>query len=401
MLRIKTLTITCCISIFSLTVNIQGQESYSDRESSQDARIVNYAFNDGDIQSELEYMLDSLFAEVLTEPKIYKVALLDIINKDGKISELDSYLSRIIYESLDQNKTLKIKMLDRELVRRNVYDFGLRPEAKNIVSNTSLWKGMGVSIILIGWWSNLDLQTFRIRLEAYNLESNSTRATYCDRVLEKTYFLAALMGERIPGALVIKSESRDATVTCDRKNYGLLADGWKVIELPVGTHEVRIDKVGYKSIIMDVTIAEGDIKPMHVKFVSPSSAPLAAFAVNAMVPMSASWIYGPSTGFGKFSVVLNLASSSLFYLSAALTAIDSRGSHYFTGNSYERYKDEERYATAGLYVLNLLSGYLVGRDYRNVNKRGTEVVERSGRIPVSISLACSSEETGILMTYRF
>jgi hypothetical protein len=344
---------------------------------------------EGRLDRAIEEMADSLRGKLFTSNEIYEITLVDAFKEGGGATYLEEHITltlRGILGTKIVDGGPRIKLLDRDLIRENMSVFGLKVNASDIYQNADKWDNMGFKIPVIVYWTDANEESIKITLEVFDIKKHGQRIYSIFRGVPKDDQIRKLMGEKLPGTLFIKSPDHDARVFCDSEDKGQVGKNGLLIDVPYGNHFIQVEKEGYKPFAKSIWMHEGGSERLAIKFTSPSDAQLSAFLVNAVVPMSATFIYGPRMGTKRSSIAFNKISAGLFYVSGSLFLIDYFGGHrskgdYLTEGNYDTYKnikDIELYCTLGFYALNLISGIAVGADYQINNRKGIEIIHGDG-----------------------
>ncbi|MGB8657733.1 MAG: PEGA domain-containing protein [Candidatus Zixiibacteriota bacterium] len=343
---------------------------------------------EGHLDKNLEGIADSLLSQVFTENKSYRTYFIDVFAQDGRPSDLEEHITQTLRDILSTNTfdgKPKVKLRLRDATRENMSIHDLRATASDIYKNADIWANLGTDIVMLGYWTKVDEESIKIAVEVCDIRKHGERICGISKEILKDDQIRKLMGEKFPGTLFVKSPDHDARVLCDLEDKGQVGKKGLLIDVPYGNHFVQVEKEGYKPFAKSIWMPERGSEGLKVKFTSPSGAPLSAFLVNAIVPMSATWTYGRRMDSKKGSIAFNTISAGLFYVSGSLFLIDHFGGHkskgdYLTEGNYDTYrkvKKVELYCTLGFYALNLISGIVVGVDYQNSNRKGVEITNEN------------------------
>lgn len=340
---------------------------------------------EGQLDRNIEEMADSLQSKLFTGNETYEIALADAFKEGGGVTDLEERITETLQEILNteivKGKS-NIKLWRRDLLKENMSAFGLWPRASEIYQNADKWENIGVKILMVGYWIDTKEDSVKITVDVFNIKKHGERIYSISKKVFKDDQVRKLMGEKLPGTLFVTSPDHDAKVLCDSENKGQIGKKGLLVDIPYGEHLIQIEKDGYKPFAKSIWMSEKGSERLEVKFTSPSGAPLSAFLANAVLPMSATWTYGPRMGAKRSSIAFNTFSAGLFYVSGSLFLIDHFGGHqskgdYLTEGNYDTYKKVKKvelYCTLGFYALNLISGIVVGVDYQNSNRKGVEVI---------------------------
>jgi hypothetical protein len=357
------------------------------------------------LDSEIETAVIEMLGRLPTQVKDGRFVVLHEEVAAVSANDMSEHLFDAINSFLKLHNAHGGKPIGPLTVTKNMYDLNLKSSADDIAHNAKTWEDMGAKLLILYSWSDDNNSDITIAIKAYDIKNGGHEIAVSRRNIAKDDQIRKLLGEKLPGSLTVKSPDLNATLYCDNVFCGEIGKEGKTVEIKYGGHSIKVDKSGYKSFYKDIEINERENKYLNVGFVSANSALPIAFLSNAVIPMSASWIYGPRLGVTKHSVQLNTISALIFYIAAGMYIVDMNQKGYLTKDSKNRaetWKSIELISAAGSYGVCLISGFMVGAQYMNDNKRGIELTASPPSLPYLLSFQHTANKNNmVVLSFQF
>ncbi len=337
-----------------------------------------------------------------------RLALLDCYGPSENPTSLEQVITDVSLAKLSQcsvSEMKDIKLLQPDLIRTTMAVMELSPRSSNIMSNAKQWVRLGARIVGTSHWVQLSEQSLKIVMEFYDVGAGGQQLFSVERTMTKDDAVRRLMGERLPGQLVVESPSNGAKVYVDGGYKGTLGGSPLSFEVPYGSHGLRVEKEGFKAFSKSVFIQERGSESAKVKFTQAHTAPLKGMFLSAVAPGSASLVYENRVGLKNPAISANGALAVLFYCGAIAWVIDDQSKNDFLvekgRHDYETIRNIELYSTLGLYLGNVITGWLVGNEYRKVSKRGVEYTANDSNPHLFVYSASNTQATMLKLAISF
>lgn len=339
-----------------------------------------------EITTAVEAMLDSVYVSVFSARQRNDVYVLETLENERVAKAMKSHVASSLTKILTaraSDKRAGEKVLAKTLIEENMRAFGLEATEQDMKRNADVWEDIGVDLLMIPDWSPQTDDLVNLTLEVFDVHRQGQRVFSIVKTVKKDEQIRKLMGEKLPGTLLVYSNDPDATVYLDSRNIGKMGKSGMLLEIPYGSHTVIIEKEGYRDLERSISMPEKGRMELIVKFQAPSAAAFGIFVLNAVLPMSAALICDGKVGKRETGVALNGLSGLLFYgfgisyLSDFLDKHDS-AEQYLDKKNYERRKrimHAELYGTMICYGLNLMTGLIVSSDYQISNRKVIDVTQ--------------------------
>ncbi len=339
-------------------------------------------------ESQNEYTVDDVITEMVTEACSRlqtegakgRVALLDCYSASGKSTSLEGRISNVLLAKFSECATsgrTSFSIVQPQVIASNMAALDLSARAANIKNNADTWKRLGVQMVASCRWLPNPNESIKVIFEFFDVSSGGRQIFTIERTLEKDDDLRKLLGEKLPGMLIVESETAGSRVYVDGEFKGEITSDPISFEVPYGTHSLRIDRSGHKSFSKSVTIEERESEYLKVKFTQSHLAPMNSALLSALLPGLALAVYGPEAKDNVASASHGIA-AALFYTAAICWVVDeSKDDPFLTRDNDDRYKtikNIELYTALGAYVGNIITGWFVGNEYRKETKRGVEIM---------------------------
>ena len=333
-------------------------------------------------------IIDEICFKLSTDGKNKRIVLLECFNQDHLVTEIDEYVSAVGKSKMGvccSRKDNKLRLIKENLIREYIAKMDLSAVPEDIISEAEKWEKLGAEIVISSrWqvqhdeslWQGQHDESLEFIYEVIDTKAGGKRLFSVVQTVTLDDTLRKLMGQKLPGSLAIECRSSDAKVYVDGDFKGEIGSEGTVLEVPFGTHSLRIDKNGYTSFAKHFQITERSIEHVKVKFTQSYSAPVKGMISNAILPGSASIWYSKRLGVNNGAAAANGIIALLFYTAGTMWAIDNFGStNFLTKEDLDKHneiKNIELYSTLGCYISSVITGWIVGNEYRKVSKRGIE-----------------------------
>lgn len=337
--------------------------------------------------------ISTIYDNILVRDRTYNVAIIKIGNSAGESPQMDNYISGLVRKEFEERRATgdqRAYLFDDTLLIDNMKAHQLKSNEADIKQNYAKWNTIGVDLILIGYWRSIPADSIRIDLEMYDIAQSGSRVFSGSQTVLKDFVIKKILNEKIPAMLMIKSRDHGTTAYIDSYQMGKITKKGIKKDVGGGEHTVRVEHKDYGTFSGVFYVPENEIKTVTVKCTAPYSATAKAFLWSAFLPGSAGFKYDHKISRNKGWAYVNMMSAGLLYATAIVYIFDSDESRgWFTKertDRFDRLKDIELGAGGGLYLLNLISGYILGYEYMRENRQIVEVaaINAANRISFGI-----------------
>lgn len=357
----------------------------------------------------IKQIVEDINLKTNSTKKPLKIFTTDIRNVRDKVSNLEGYIKNqfiLKFSSARKFELLNQSILEEFLSRGRITFSELNDqEIRNELINYS-----GADVIFTGNTENISYNnSIRIEIGIFDLKSGKF-IFEINKVIEKDNKIRRLMGEKIPGKLIVKTYPSGSQVYVDSELKGETNKNGLQMIIPPGTHNLKIQNTGFSNFYKTIYIDEDGYNELKVKFAEDNLAPIKCVLASAIIPGMGGWIYGsPTTAEGVERPIQDMwltSSATVFYVSAGLYAWDefSKEPDFFSSKHKDQFngvKNIELYIAIGAYVVNLVSSYIVGNEYKNRNRTAKEVSFINNKSIKDYSKIYLQNKTLLQISYNF
>jgi len=342
----------------------------------------------------INQLVEKISLQVPQYKKPLKILMTDFSNLERQDSNLEKYLTEELSSRFSRTTNFNVlqrSQLDRILseMRINLTDLG-DPTARREFARHS-----GVDVIFSGTTERSKYEKV-IRLSAWLVDlqtGNKIAEVKADLQMEKR--VRQLLGEKLPGKLLVITHPAGTDVFLDSERQGITELDGLSIEIPYGSHTVRINKAGYNSFLKSIFMEEEGYKKLEVKFETDEAAPIKAMLASAILPGLGGAFYGKAktpSGTKRPTADAWLALSTFtFYVGGIAYVIDeiNKPNFYISKhqNDYNRIKGIEQKIAIASYAINLISSIAVGSFYAKQHRAAKEVSFLNHNPAMAVSLS--------------
>jgi len=336
------------------------------------------------VENVLLNMSGSLREKISPDEGSANVAILDIFNESGRVTAMDSTLTGFLYDIFESDYEAGkagLIIIDRELLGINMHEFDLKSTATDIERNFAVWKDINVDYVILGYWDEVGGEKIHMTLDIHDISKAGAIVFTISDTLTKNDQVHRLMGQKIPGTLYIKAQGHDIYAFIDGVPKGAVGKTERAFTLSPGNHSVRFKKDGFGSFTKSIRISEKDSEHLAVGATQPAGALTGSFITSAFLPGLAGLTYRPKLKHHRGWITLNLISAVFFYAGAVSVIVDNNKSRSWLtekdADRFENIRAIEIISTATAYLLNLITGQIIGYEYMVQNRR-LEEISRAG-----------------------
>jgi len=329
----------------------------------------------------INQVFENIKQQVTQTQKPLKVFTTNFTNLYNQESNLDKFItgefkskfsSSSEFILLDQTKLDKL-LGDMRIGLKDLNDPIVRVEFVKYTEADAIFFGKTEHI---GYKDAIQINTWILDLHTGNKIADISKD------VEKDNRIRRFLEEKIPGELLVKTHPSGTEVYLNSGRQGITTNSGLLINVPPGSHYVRIDKPGYVSFNKNIYMPEDGFKRLEVKFEEDNSAPLKCMLASAVLPGLGGIFYGsPKTikGVKRPKADAWLATSATtFYVVGFLYAWDEfvEDPNFFSKKhqkEFDQWKNAELYITIGAYAINLISSIAVGSEYTKRNRTAKEL----------------------------
>jgi len=365
--------------------------------------------------SQLDKGLDDIVFQMSNQipasKKPVKIFITEFVNLDNQNSDLERYLIEKFTTKLataSEFKVLESGQLNKVLSQLRIK----LSELTDPLFRKEFGEQSGADAIFDGTTQEFKSQkVVRINTRLVDIKTEDEIATFGIDI-EKDKQVMRLLGEKLPGQLIVLTHPKDTEVYLNSELAGKTSSGGLVVEIPYGSHSIRIDKSGFRSFTKQIFMEEDNYKKLEVKFEADEAAPFKCFFTNAILPGWGLALYGKSklekgSDFSNAGA-WNFLSIFGFYTVGVFFAVDelAKKDNFLTERQKERYdtiKDVEFKTMLGLYAVNLLTSFAVGSDYSKRNRTAKEVeyTEMQKKFSFNPTIINNNQQIGVGFTWAF
>lgn len=358
-------------------------------------------------QLSLSRSLDKLTSEIVhaIPEEFNKIAVTDFSGLFGQTTDFSKFVSEELTTRLFMGNKFD-EIVERRLLQRILKEQRLsRSALMDRQSMKMLGRIYAVDAIITGTITDL---TSRLRVNARAIATETGEVVGAASVyIEKTDKVRKLLGEEVPGYLMVASEEPGAEVYVDDISQGMTTQRKLKLPLSPGFRNIMVQRKEYKDFQKKVLINEGAQKDLKVKFVD-KSVPIAMKVTlwNMIVPGITEFIIEDKE-YEEFlrrnekydemhlDVSLGTYAALGFYTGVFSYLFDkfSKPSGFLSKDFEDKYDSVlkiEPVIVGTCYVINVLAAASAGIKYGRTAKFGVEVT--SSRQP---------DVSGVQLSYKF
>jgi hypothetical protein len=358
---------------------------------SVDSDAKEFSYEVGKLDTAIKQMFEGIEQQVSQNGKPLKIFITDITSLYNQENNLDKYIADQFVNNL--SSSLKFHVIDRIKLDKLLGDMRINlnnlndPRIRDEFANQS-----EADALFFGSSDASSKDTIRINAWILGLHPGRIVAEISMEV-GKDNSLRKLLGEKIPGKLLVKAHYSHAEVYLDDERMGILERDSLLVSVAPGYHTVRINKSGFESYNKSFYMLENGFEKIEIKFKKDIFAPLNCVLASTIVPGLGEFFYGGTKtpqGVESPADGLLICSAMTFYIVGFFYIFDefvSKPNFYSPAHQkkYNRWKNAEQYITVGAYTLNILSSINVGREYKKRNQKAIEVSLERGNSSVVYS----------------
>lgn len=329
----------------------------------------------------IDQIFDDINNQISQTDSPLKIFTTNFKNFYDEETKLEKYIVDELRSKLSTSS--KFQLLSQNKINKLLGDMRIDlKELNNPMIRIEFKKYSGVDAIFFG---NTEYIGYNdpILINAWLLDLNTgSKITNVTKEIERDNKIRRLLGEKIPGELLVKTHPSGTEVYLDSDRQGITTSNGLTLKVPPGNHNIRVDKSGYVSFKKNLYMPEDGFKKIEVKFEEDNAAPLKCMLASAIMPGLGGVFYGsPKTvkGVKRPRADAWLATSATtFYVVGFLYVWDEfvEEPNFFSSKhqkEFDQWKNAELYIAIGAYAVNLISSIAVGSEYTKRNRTAKEL----------------------------